>query len=394
MPGTFLDIAPKILSTALITLRENAVMPKLVNADYSNDAAKLGNTIQVPVPTQMVAQDVVPGPYSQNTPDLQLDTVPIPLNYWQEAPFALTDKEMLEVMDGVPQMQIVEAARALGNAIDRSLLGLYKGVSNYVGTAGTTPFATDPRLAVTARGILNNKLASLSDRRIVLNSDAESNALMLPAFQQYLQSGTTETIRDGSIGRKFGYDWFLDQNCPTHTAGTLAGVPVTSAAPVSVTTADANNPALRNPRTVNSVAITGATNGTTIKSGDVFSVAGDPNTYVVSSDATVAGGNAVIVFSPAPAIVWATSSAVTLRASRAINLAFHRDAIALAIRPLESSQMEAEIGGTKSMTMVDPVTGIPLRLQVRSEFNRVRYALDCLWGVGLVRPQHVVVLAG
>jgi hypothetical protein len=40
------------------------------------------------------------------------------------------------------------------------------------------------------------------------------------------------------------------------------------------------------------------------------------------------------------------------------------------------------------------MTGIPLRLEVRKEFKRVRWSLDCLWGVGLVRPETAVVLAG
>lgn len=394
MPNMFLDVAPKILSSALLTLRENAVMPRLVNSSYSADAAKLGTTIQIPVPTQMQTQAVIPGPYSQNTPMMQINTVPIPMDFWEESPFALTDKETLEVMDGIPSMQIVEAARALANKIDMSLLNLYKGVANLVGTPGITPFATSPQIALQARGVLNNKLSLLPDRRIVLNSDAETNALGLTAFQYFMNSGTTETMKEGEIGRKFGYDWYMDQNCPNHIAGTLSGVPVTSGVPISVTTADSSNPALHNPRTVNTVTLTGATNGTTVKIGDVFSVAGDPNTYVVTSDATATATNIVVSFSPAPAMVWPTSSAFSLRGSRAINLAFHRDAIALAVRPIETTSMSNELGGSKAMTMVDPLTGLPLRLQVRNEFNQTRYSLDVLWGVGLVRPQHVVVMAG
>ncbi len=399
MTQVLFDVMPKILAQALITLRENAIMPRLVNADYSTDAAQKGNVVQVPVPTKMSATDVVPAAYSQSTPDLQLDTVPVPLNYWKESSFQLSDKDLNEVMDGAVSMQVVEAARAIANEVDKSILGLYKGIWNYAGTAGTTPFASDLSAALTARKLLNNNNALLTDRRIVLNTDAEANALGLPAFQQYLQAGTDVTIKEGQIGRKLGMDWFLDQLAPTHTAGTVTTA-ITTALPVTTSTVDASNPQLHNPRTTYSVACDSAGNAKTIVVGDVFTVSGDTQTYVVTAAATSgASGTASaqtlsVSFSPAPKVAWAIGSTLTLKASRAINLAFHRDSFALAVRPLQQSEYIGQLGGSQFMTMVDPLTGIPLRLEVRQEYKRIRWALDCLWGVGLVRPETAAVIAG
>ena len=395
MPNLLNDVMPKILSSALVTLRENAVMPRLVNSDYSSEASRHGNVINVPVPTRMQATDVIPGPYAPASPNLQLDTVPVVLDQWKDSYFTLTDKEMGEIYDGAVSMQITEAARAIANAIDYSLLSLYKNIYNYVGTAGTTPFASSPADAITARKLLSKGLAPINDRRIVLTPDAESNALSLTAFQYYQNSGSIETMRNGEIGRKFGFDWYMDQNAMYHTAGNLAGTLVTSGTPSSVATADNNIPALRNPRTINSITIAGGTAGQTLKQGDVFSVAGDSQTYVVNADATaIAGGNIVVSFSPAPKVVWASGSAVTVRASREINLAFQKDAIALAIRPLEQSVYSKDLGGMKSLTMVDDLTGIPMRLIVRQEHMQMRMSLDCLWGRGLVRPENALVIAG
>ena len=395
MANIFQEIAPKILSQALLGLRENAIMPRLVNSNYSADAKEKGQSITIPVPTKMATQDVIPGAYSQAAPNLQIDTVNLPLNYWKESAFSLSDAESMTIMDGVLSMQVKEASRAIANDIDRSLFGLYQGAYNFVGTPGTTPFvpATQAAEAISCRKLLNNNLALLSDRRMVLGADAEANAIALTAFQFYLNSGTTETMTEGQLGRKFGFDWYMDQNAPTFISGTLSGVIVTSGVPTSVVTADPSNPALRNPRVLNTVVISGATNGTTIKIGDVFTVAGDLQTYVATNASVITGGIANITFSPAPKVFWAAGSTLTLKGNRAINLAFHRDALALAVRPLSEASISAELGA-KSMTMVDPITGIPLRLQVRLEFNQVRYALDCLWGVALVRPEHLVVLAG
>lgn len=398
MANTLIDVAPKILATALTTLRENAVMPRLVNADYSSEAAEQGQSIQVPVPTAMSVQDVVPGAYAQSSPDLQIDTVNIPLDNWKESTFRLTEKDVYEIMDGVVNMQVAEAARALANELDKTLITLYKKVYNTVGTAGTTPFASDPAAAIAARKVLGVNLAPPSQRRIVLNPDAEANAVGLQAFQYYQNSGSTATMQEGEIGRKFGFDWYMDQNLlryGTHTKGTISGTIVTTGAPVSTTTADASNPQLHNPRTVNTIAVSGATTGQTVKIGDVFTVAGDTQQYVVTNDLTFASTAGTIAFSPAPKVVWSTGAQLTFVASRAINLAFHRDAIALAVRPLKESPFEGELQGNRFvMSMVDDITGIPLRLEVRSEYKQVRYALDCLWGVQMIRPENCVVIAG
>lgn len=401
MANIFNDLAPKILAQALTTLRENAVMPRLVNADYSNDAAQKGSIVQVPVPSAIAAQDVVPGPYSQSTADMQLDTVPIVLNQWKEAPFQISEKEMMEISDGAVSMQVQEAAKAIANAVDRSLLALSTKLYLYAGTAGTTPFASDLSAFKAARTLLNKKNAPLTDRRVLLNSDAEGNAVVLDAFAQALNSGSTETIREGLIGRKFGFDWYLDQNLDlqSFTAGTFANTTKTTAAPVATTTADASSPALHNPRTVYTVAVDSAGNATTAKAGDVFTVAGDSTTYVVTADVTSAASGtasaqvATISFYPAPAVSWTVGSVLTFKASRATNLIFHRDAFALAVRPLSTGSGVAS-NGTQKMTMVDPITGIPLRLSVREEYMRERWSIDCLWGVAAVRPENAVILAG
>jgi hypothetical protein len=395
MPNALLDVQPKILATALKTLRESAVMPYLVNTDYSNDAKQKGATVDIPVPSKMTIQDVVPGAYAQNpSDDVQLNTISLPLNNWKESSFVLSNKEIAEIIDGVPNMQVAEAGKAIANAIDKSLIDCYKQAYHYVGTAGTTPFASSPAEAIAARAILGKNLADPRDRRLVIGVDAESNAIALPAFQYYLNSGSTETQREGAIGRKFGFDWEVDQNMPYHVAGTLAGTLVTAGAPVVTTTADASNPQLHNPRTTNTITISGCTNGTTIKQGDVFTVVGDTQTYVINNDATAAGGTITANFSPAPKVVWATGAAVTMRGSRNINLAFHRDAIAFAMRPLEDSVLTSGLGGHTTMTMVDDVTGIPLRLRIGSEYERVRISVSALWGRVVVRPEHLIQMAG
>jgi hypothetical protein len=72
MANVLAAIMPKILARGLMTLREQCVMPRLVNGDYSAQAAQKGDTIDVPIPTAQAASAVVPS----NTPPAPADTTP------------------------------------------------------------------------------------------------------------------------------------------------------------------------------------------------------------------------------------------------------------------------------------------------------------------------------
>lgn len=377
MANTLDDVMPKILAMALESLRENAIMPRLVNSSYSNDARQRGDTVDVPVPTAIAPSAVVPANIAPNPDDLIINTVKIPLNKWYEAAFYLTDKDVHEIIDGVRDMQVEEAGKTIANMIDMSILNLYVGIYSHVGVPGTTPFATNTVEAQDARKLLNKFACRMTDRRIVLDVDADANATGLPAFQQANRAATDITITEGLIGRKLGFDWHMDQLMPTFEPTRATG------APTGYLVNDAAHAA-----GVNSVAVDTGTGD--IITGDLFTVAGDDTQYVATSDLTGAG---TLTYEPANPEGFADDAAVTFVGDHAVNLAFHRDAIGLAVRPLMDSQLELELG-QRVMTMVDPISGVPLRLQVTREYNRVRFALDALWGTELLRRECAVRILG
>ena len=126
------------------------------------------------------------------------------------------------------------------------------------------------------------------------------------------------------------------------------------------------------------------------KVGDLFTVAGDTTQYVVTADLN---GPGLLNYAPQNPVAFADDAAITVVADHAVNLAFHRDAIGLAIRPLANSQMELALGA-RIMTMTDPISGVPLRLEIRREHKRVRYSIDALWGVELLRPECAARVLG
>ena len=352
-------VVDKLLAQGLLALRGTCVMPRLVNSDYSNLAAQQGASIDVPIPSAIKAQAVTPGATSQDTGDISPVSATIKLDRWMEAPFYLTDKDLMEANRGVIPMQASEAVKAIANDVNATLLGLGRKFYGMVGTPGTTPFST------------------VVDRRIVLDPDAEAAALGLSGFADVSKSGDARPIIDGTIGRKYGFDWAMDQQVPTFEA--------------SVMTEGALTVNGANEAGAQVVSLAKATNAAGLKEGDILTIAGDTQTYVVTEAVSLAVGNTAVKIYPGLARPTTGSEAVTVSGSHVMNLAFHRDAIAFATRPLMDS---ANGLGNLIQSAVDPVSGLSLRLEVSREHKRTRFSYDILYGADVVRRELGCRIAG
>lgn len=373
-------IVPKILARSLKTLRQRCIMPRLVNFDYSTQAKEKGDTIDVEIPTGMSIINVAPS----NTPpaghDEALVKVQVPLSNWkQNDPFHLNDDEFLKVDRDANYLpgRVDEAIKALANGVNDSIFAQYKGIYGVTGAAGTTPFATTVLAATLARKVLNDQLCPRDDRRAVIDSAAEANALALAPFSDAEKVGTDQVKIQGEIGRKFGIDWYFDEGVPYHTKG-AAGTVLVDQADVTIGDTDAHFDGLTTKASV----------------GDIFTVAGDTQSYVIltASDLTSTDGD--VTFAPAAKVAWANDAAVTFVASHRVNLAFHRDAFAFATRPLLDTTSAGFDFGRKLLSLQDPVSGLVLRLEVSRQHKRVVWEFDILWGVKLVRPELAVRILG
>jgi P22 coat protein - gene protein 5 len=381
--NTLSSVIPTLFAQGLDALRHNAVMPRLVNADFGTEVKEKGEVIQVPLPSVMTVSAVVPGAYAPDPQNVAPTTASIPLDSWYESPFTLSEKELAQVVDGIVPIQLSAAVEALAVQINSDILNNYTSVYGYVGTAGTTPFASSLAVATTAREILGIQLAPTANRRMVLSPAAEANALALPAFSQYLQSGDKGVITEGDIGRKLGFDWYMDQQVPTHTSGTIT----TGLTAESATVQAVGLTAI--------VATTAASTGAcALLKGDIITFSGDTQTYVLTANATqaTAATNVTLNISPGKAVALAGGETITVAASHVVNLAFARDAFAFASRPVKPMNLGRDID--EEFYVADPVSKITMRLSYRQEFHRTRFAFDCLYGTAVLRSQLATRLAG
>lgn len=373
MANDLTAVIDKILVNGLRALRENTVMTQLVNRSYEEAAGEKGSTIDVPLPSAITATTVAPANIAPDPGDTEPTSVPIPLDQWKEAAFQLSDKDQLEAINDIMPMQASEAIKSLANDVDQYILGLYPAFFGTVGTAGTTPFTAGTTAdATNMRKVLSEQLAPMQDRWAVVDPDAEAKALEIRAFQDLSWNGSTAGIIEGDLNRKLGFGWWMDQNVPTHTAGTASGYTVTGVNAIGSTTI-------------------GLSTGTgNFNVGDIITFAGDPQTYTVT--AAVTGPAPVSVpISPALRVATAGTEVVTLVDDHVVNLGFHRDAIAFASRPLQRYGSEF---GVVSQTAIDPISGISLRAEVKHEHRRLRFSYDILYGAAVIRPELGVRLLG
>ena len=381
MANTITEVIPKLLAQGLLALRENAIMPRLVNTNLQNLASQKGDVINVPIPSSITARSVTPSVTLPSNQDFTPTSAVVTLDFWREATFQLSDTDMVSVMDGTIPMQASEAVKALSNAVDDYIIGKHTAFFGAAGTSGTTPFATTIGAASTARKLLNQQLAPLDNRSAVLDPDAEANLLQLSNVLDTDKRGDTGGIINGSIGTKLGFAWHLDQNITTFAAGT-GWADGNTASTVSGAIGDS---------TLN---IINATASGAIKVGDIFHFTGDTlsRQYVVTAAQTISAAVAALIdfYPPLKTVVDTGATLVVVSGTYVANLAFHRDAMAWASRPLQ----EIDGLGNQVMTAVDNVSGIALRLEVSRQNRQTTFAYDILGGAAVIRKELGVKILG
>lgn len=357
---------------ALIQLEKVLGMASHVHRGYEKDPQQPGSIIKIRRPGTFVAQSM---PVS--TPaDILPDEVTVTLNRWFGVVFALTDQELTYTTEKIISEHIRPAAVALADKIDDDLCGLYADVPWFV--EAQNPGAIVDFTSV-RQVMFDNKVPNVP-RFMMINGEREADYLALAAFHEADKSSDgAATQREGFLGRKFGYDIWANQNVKLHDPTPLAitGAVTSNARAVGDTT----------------ITLTAATSMTgTFKKGNTFSLAGVAQRFAAAADAVAAANAITVTLSEPVKVAISGGSVATLRElDRYANLAFHRNAFALAMAPL------TQIGdgmGARIATSVDPITNLALRSRMWYEGKEAKtyIGIDALWGVKTLDPTLAVRL--
>jgi hypothetical protein len=376
--NTTTSVVDTIFAQSLLALRQYSVMPRYVNRKYDTAPGAKMSTISVPIPSAIAAVAVTPSYVAPDDAGTSPTKVDIVLDKWYETAFFVNDKEVQEVVDGVFEGQLSEAVKGLANQVDNDILGLYTGVYGFAGAAGTTPLANGLDEVAEGNAVLTRQLAPKGDRFFVMDSNAEANAVLLRPLQDQGWRGPQAgpTLQEGELGRLLGALWAVDQNIPTHTAGTWTDAGTTTGA---------------NAAGQGVVNLTGGTGSILV--GDIVTFSGaDTQTYAVTA-ATGTAPTTQITVSPNLVTAKSSTETVTNKSTHVVNLLCHRDAFALAARPMEAADPFGLATGNRRSIM-DPVSGLSLTMEISRQHYRTRIAMSSLYGVKLVRAALATRVAG
>lgn len=371
------DLYDTVIARAARVVRRNAIMPRLCDMEVSAEAVGKFGTVDFPIIGEATTSSITPAAVPPGGGDPAPTTVPLTLSNWKKSSFTLTDRDidsMANSADFVPK-QLEAHASALADDVDGTILALYKGVYGYAGTAGTTPFATSTVEAQAAVRVLSSQKCPQGNRAIVLDPFAHANAIGLDVLQRVDASGSQITLREAQIGYALGLSWAEDQNVPTHTTGAAGTILIDNGAGYAAG--------------VTAIHIDGATTVPSV--GDVFTIAGNTQTYTVLTASALVGTDSDLTIRPGLAAAVADNAAITFKASHTANMVFRSDAIAYASRPVAETMMpELQV----IRTFVDDVSGVVMSLEIKREYYQYSFYLSAMWGAALLYPQKAVRLAG
>jgi len=208
MGNTFLT--PNIIAReALMVLRNNAVMANLVHRDYSDEFANgVGDTITIRKPATFAAKEYAGAIEVQDATE---SGIPVKMDKHLDVSFAVTSKQLSMSIEDFSAQLLVPAMQAFADKIDQYLLGLKSDITNSVPATETVQDDV-----VDARAYLTKSAAPLADRRFVYGSDLETKLLKTDLFVSAEKVGDEGTaLREASLGRKYGMDFYVDQNADT-----------------------------------------------------------------------------------------------------------------------------------------------------------------------------------
>src|SRR6202522_1763890 len=124
---------------ALPALMSNLVMGNLVNRDYEPTLANAGDTVNVPIPPTLVANNIAEGGTVQ-AQNPNLGNAQIVLNTHVEATFQIPDITKVLAVPDLLRIYMQPAVAAIAERIESDLLNLYAGftANGAVGTPGVT----------------------------------------------------------------------------------------------------------------------------------------------------------------------------------------------------------------------------------------------------------------
>lgn len=362
-------IQEEILPFSLKRLDSKTVVPSLMNNLPGDAAHRVGEVLRVPKPVDLGAAKIH-GARSEAT-DISVQYEDLRLSYHLYQSWKMSDREASRTREGVIPSAFASALDSLAVATTLASLNELRAAYNYSGKLDST----NPR---TKEDLINAKvkmdeLNIGDDRRMVVCSQTEGDLLKV-----FTSGHDQKTEIEGHIGKRFGFDIYSEAKVKNHKSGTACN---DDGITIAVKTAVGSK----------ILVVTGATDGATLKTGDILTV-GDQS-FAVAEDVILEGGQgAVVLINPVITVVEAGTSVTASKEYRG-DVAFTKDAVWIAYRKLD---MPENTAGTIVSEITNPENGMTLRVLTwyDPESEERFWKVEVFFGIKAVAPERILRMGG
>lgn len=381
MATTLTALAPVLFSAAQNVSAEPAGILDAINATWDDKGVAKGDSVKVPYAPVQETTDFAPLNVSPEGEDQTAGAVSVKITQSKKTkPMVLTGEQIRSLENGGNYQEWVrqwaeQSMRSLRNLAEADAAAAIKiGASRAVGTAGTTPFATDLDLIVDVKQVLRDNGCPFSDPQLVINSAAAAKLQKLGIYQQAYAAGSDEERRSGLYKPQFGFQLRDSAGISLHTSGSASSY-------VTDTAAD---------QAAGTTAIIVDTGTDDINAGDIFSIAdGGGHYYVVASALTGATDGTLNINRPGAKQLIVKNKAITFTADYTPSLAFERSAVIGIIRP----PLIPPNPTIKQMVISDKFGHSYLMLEI-AQYGQVIWEMHLAYGFKVVQPEHVALILG
>jgi len=187
---------------ALPALMGNLVMGNLVNRDFEPALGQAGDTVNVPIPPVLVANNLAEGGTVQ-TQNPNVGNAQIVLNTHAEATFQIPDVTKVLAVPDLLKLYMQPAVVALAERIEADLLSLYASftANSPVGTPGSA--ITEATVDGAETALFQSKVSASEPKFLVVDAATYSQLRQIPRFSEYQTAGEAglRALVDGTVGK-------------------------------------------------------------------------------------------------------------------------------------------------------------------------------------------------
>lgn len=380
MANTLTDLAADIYKAADIVGRELVGFIPASTVNAGSEQAAVGQTVRSFATPAATAVDISPSMTIPEGTDQTLTnkTLTITEQRGVQIPYTGEDVRFLDGGAGYETVygaQIQQAMRTLVNEMEADLAEeAYKNASRAVGTAGTTPFASNFNTVAEARQILADNGMPVNDGQVslVVSTAAGTNLRNLASLQQVNTAGGDDLLRRGELLNLQGVSLKESAQVISHTKGTGASILLNDASSA-----------------VGDTTLTVDGGSGTILAGDIITLAGDTNNYVVN---TALSGGSLTIGDTGLRVAAADNAAITVGNSYTANVMMHRAGLELAMRAPAKP-----VGGDAAedvLVVQDPTSGLVFEVAVYKGFNKAMIQVGAVWGYQAWNSDAMAIVMG